>query len=387
MAWDHPRATLPLRAVSARWSGRHGIDVHWEARPPKDFEDQPLEQLADRYDLVLIDHPFTGTAATSGLIRAVNDWVQADYLDDQRQHTVGPSYRSYTWDDAQWALAMDAACQVSAVRDDLWAARGDAPLPATWDAVLHRATQPESDKRDIAVPLNPNHAYCAFVSVGVGLTGDTFWPHGKFIDDAAGLAALTFLAELAKHLHPASRDADPIDLSDRMAEQDEVAYVPLMFGYSSYARDGFRRHPLRFADAPLGVSGRRGSVLCGVGIALSARTAQPEAAADLARVLAAGDTQSGLYVEAGGQPGHAAAWDSANANRLTRDFFSATRDTMAQSFLRPRVPGHRAFQPAAGERIHGYLWHGQGTAAKCLDDIRRLHERHLSDWGDLEAPA
>ena len=71
MAWDHPRGRDPLLAVSAEWSKAHGPPVTWDARPLKDFEDQALEELATAYDLVLIDHPFTQTAANSGLIVAV----------------------------------------------------------------------------------------------------------------------------------------------------------------------------------------------------------------------------------------------------------------------------------------------------------------------------
>ena len=34
---------------------------------------------------------------------------------------------------------------------------------------------------------------------------------------------------------------DPIGISDRMSSTDEIVYVPLMFGYSNYARAGFRQ--------------------------------------------------------------------------------------------------------------------------------------------------
>ena len=140
MAWDHPRARDPLAAISAAWSKTNGVAVHWDARPLKDFEDQPLEELASRYDLVLIDYPFVGVAAKSGLIWcAVNDWVDAAYLADQGEHSVGPSFASYDWAGKQWALAIDAACQVSAVRDDLWRAAKLGALPSTWDQVAQLA--------------------------------------------------------------------------------------------------------------------------------------------------------------------------------------------------------------------------------------------------------
>ena len=119
MAWDHPRCKDPLTVISAKWSRPNNTRVIWDARPLKDFEDQVLEELAAVYDLILIDHPFTQTAAKSGLITAVNDWTDQAYLADQELNSVGPSFSSYSWAGKQWALAIDAACQVSAVREDL----------------------------------------------------------------------------------------------------------------------------------------------------------------------------------------------------------------------------------------------------------------------------
>ena len=83
MAWDHPRAVNPLEAISAEWAKTSEFAVDWDARPLKDFEDQPLEELATQYDLILIDYPFVEFAAESGLIVPVNEWVDATYLSDQ----------------------------------------------------------------------------------------------------------------------------------------------------------------------------------------------------------------------------------------------------------------------------------------------------------------
>jgi hypothetical protein len=79
MAWDHPRATNPLSAISAGWAWESGIAVVWDARPLKAFEDQPPEPLAGNYDPILIDHPFVGFAATSGLIVPAYEWVDPPY--------------------------------------------------------------------------------------------------------------------------------------------------------------------------------------------------------------------------------------------------------------------------------------------------------------------
>lgn len=380
MAWDHPRAVNPLKAISAQWANNNNISVDWDARPLKDFEDQPLEELANTYDLVLIDYPFVGTAAASGLIVPVNDWVDADYLEDQKINSVGPSFASYTWDGRQWALAVDAACQISAVRDDLLSGSDLSELPRTWEEVVALAEKLHSTPGNVAIALNPNHAYCAFLSIGLTISGEQFWPTGKTVDHDAGREALAMLKRLSGCIHPASRNVDPIAVSDLMSTTDEVIYVPLMFGYSSYARDGFRKNPLKFTDAPQGANGEYGSVLGGVGIALSARSEHREAAADLARLIASPEIQSGVYTDSGGQPGHAAAWESESVNKQTGNFFTATRETINHAFLRPRVPGHRRFQELAGELIHRFTWTETITADQCLKDYDELVESLLGKW-------
>jgi multiple sugar transport system substrate-binding protein len=380
MAWDHPRALNPLNAISEQWSRDRDLSVSWEARPLKDFEDQPLEELASTFDLVLMDYPFVGTAAESGLIAPVDYWVDAAYLRDQADHSVGPSYDSYTWSGQQWALAIDAATQVSAVRADLLAAAGLAHPPQTWNGVAELVHELKDGALQVAIPLNPNHAYCAFLSVGLAMLGTDFWPKGKKPNRETALDALDFLIELAPALHPMSQSSDPIAISDQMANSDEILFVPLMFGYSNYARPGFRRHSLRFGNAPRGESGHIGSVLGGVGIALSALSSQRELAAELARLMVSADMQSGLYVQSGGQPGHGAAWESRAANDLVDDFFFATRETMDQAFMRPRVPGHRQFQEEAGILVNRTIWDQGRDAESCLDCITELADRLLGRW-------
>jgi multiple sugar transport system substrate-binding protein len=121
-------------------------------------------------------------------------------------------------------------------------------------------------------------------------------------------------------------------------------------------------------------------VLGGVGIALSARCAHPEAAAALAMHIASPAIQSDVYARAGGQPAHAPAWDCTKLNAATRDFFTATRTSIEQAILRPQIPGHRCFQPRAGELVHRYLWSTEMTARECLSAFTYLVDTLLPEW-------
>lgn len=376
LAWNHPRATGPLTAGSAAWTRRHhGSPVHWNARSLKDFEDQNLADLTRRYDLILIDHPFIGTVAERRLLLPVDAWVSTNYLADQRENSVGPSFEAYAWSGRPWALAVDAACQVSASRPELLQSL-QVERPRTWSAVSTLAEQLHDGPHQVAMPLVPNHAYCAFLSVGQAIAAGEFWRFPDAWDDDVAIAALRLLQTLCQWLHPRSRSLDPIALSDHMCATSEIAYVPLMFGYSSYSRAGFAPARLVFGDAPTGQSGHRGSVLGGVGLGVSARSQEPERAASLARYLCSASFQQAGCVDHGGQPAHASAWNSAHANDLTADFFSSTRVTMEGAFVRPRTAGHRLFQPAAGKVIAEVLWK-RLDLRDGLASLRELARTHL----------
>ena len=105
-----------MEACARGWSLRHSdVAISWEARPLADFGDQPLEEVASRYDLLLIDHPFCGAAEVAGVLRPLDELLTPEELVALAADAVGPSHDSYAFNGHQWALAIDAACQVSAV--------------------------------------------------------------------------------------------------------------------------------------------------------------------------------------------------------------------------------------------------------------------------------
>ncbi|HEU4987522.1 MAG TPA: carbohydrate ABC transporter substrate-binding protein, partial [Rhizobiaceae bacterium] len=165
----------------------------------------------------------------------------------------------------------------------------------------------------------------------------------------------------------------PIAVSERMAEEGSgVACSPLIYGYVSYAMESFRPHRLAFADIPVvGNAGPIGSALGGTGIAVSAFSSEREAAIDFAYWVASGDVQRGPFAQAGGQPGHAAAWEDAAVNAATGNFYRATRATLEGAWLRPRHDGYMAFQEAASERLNQGLT-GKHAAGAVIDDLNRL---------------
>jgi hypothetical protein len=58
ITWDHPRGRAPLVATAAAFARDHDVRITWDARSLYAFGAQPLEQVAQDYDLRIIDHPF-----------------------------------------------------------------------------------------------------------------------------------------------------------------------------------------------------------------------------------------------------------------------------------------------------------------------------------------
>ncbi|HEX5498583.1 MAG TPA: extracellular solute-binding protein [Thermomicrobiales bacterium] len=373
ISWDHPRGHDPMVATAAAYMARHpDIRIEWATRSLKDFGDYPVDRLAEAYDLILVDHPFIGTAAKLGCLLPVDAHLDAAFLADQAANSVGPSHGSYVYDGHQWALAIDAAGQVSAIRPDLLAAT-DATAPRTWSDVLALAERTRASGRPrVAIPLVPTDAVMCLFTLCASAGEPPFAQDGRVVGRATGRHALEMLRRLAAMAHPESLTWNPIRALDRMSVTDEIAYIPLLFGYSNYARPGFRPNLVHFTDIPRAADGLpRGGVLGGVGLAVSAATKQADAAFDYARFVAEPLTQRTTFFTAGGQPGHRQAWLDPQVYAAASDFFRGTLATLDLAYLRPRFPGYPRFQEQAGETVHAFLAeHGDRDAT--LDRLDAL---------------
>jgi multiple sugar transport system substrate-binding protein len=248
IGWDHPRCVEPMLAAAEAWRARTGIGVVWDFRPLADFNDQPLHELAPDYDVLVIDHPAVPESVAHGALAALDELLAPAEIERLVAAAIGPSGQSYRYAGATWALAVDAACHVSAWRPALL----EHP-PATWPEALRLAR--ESPGR-VALPLLPADAMCALLSIAATLGGPLA------MGGPVAVEPLALLAELAALVHESSWTSSPPELLARMAD-DGIAYVPLTFGYRGLASD-----QLRFGPPP----GERGAVLGGAGVAVSAAT-------------------------------------------------------------------------------------------------------------------
>jgi multiple sugar transport system substrate-binding protein len=364
MTWNHSRGYDPMVACSRRWRDQTGVTVEWEKRSLQDFETFPVEELARQFDLIVIDHPHVGQITHEKCLLPLDIAGRESARTALAAASIGQSYPSYTWQGRQWAFPIDAATQVQAWRPDLQAAP-----PANWTEVLELARAGK-----VLIPLRPPHSLMSFYT----LSGNLGRPcavegPGELIDIETGAQVFEMLREIADLVDPACFEMDPITVLERMAAPETRAVVsPLIYGYVSYSVTGFRPGLIRFGDIPpAGKNGPIGSALGGTGIAVSAFSENPDAAIDFAYWIGSGEIQKADYAAAGGQPGHAQAWEDAAVNLATADFYSATRATLDAAWVRPRHDGYMAFQQSASDRINEGLLQHQ-SASTVVADINRL---------------
>lgn len=360
ITWGHPRGLAPMQATALEFERDHpNIRISWTTRSLQAFGEQSIVQLAESFDLLVIDHPFAGMAARSGCLLPLDEYLPASFLTDQEAQSVGPSHHSYGYLEHQWALAIDAAAQVSAYRPDLLAQR-DLVAPRSWDEVFTLAS-----KVPIAIPLDPTGSICSFLTLCANLGEPAGRQDDYLVSHATARKALDILRGLIEIAHPASLDTFPPLILDLMSTSDEIAYCPLLFGYSNYARPGFAPQLCRFTNIPTPSKDMppRGAILGGAGLAISSRCRAIDEACQYAQFVAAPNCQRTTYVTSGGQPGNRVAWTDPQVNAATSNFFLDTLDTLDQAYLRPRYDGFVFFHDMAGLVINDYLRHKRSVGA------------------------
>jgi len=345
------------------------VRIEWQTRSLQDFADSPLDALAERYDLIVFDHPFAGIVARERCFVPLDEQLPAHVLRRLEAESVGPSHLSYYYEGHQWALAIDAATEVSGYRPDLLRSV-HADVPTTWEEVLELQ---QVRRGFVTLPLLPIDALMSFFTLCASLGEPPFSAYqGKIISEDTGDQALRLLKRLADGSSPEALEWNPIAVWERMSEADDVGYCPLGFGYSNYARLGYRKHLISYTNIPTGrVGGPVGSVLGGAGLAISVRCRELPTALDYVQWVASANCQRNLYVRTGGQPANKRAWTDPEVNRMTNRFFESTMETLERAYLRPRFPGFVNFQTAASLVISDFL-RGKRNAGGTVTRINKM---------------
>lgn len=369
VTWDHPRAYDCLLAASDAFERRSGISISWVKRSLQAFADEPIDQLAQQHDLIVLDHPHVGQIAETGCLRPLPP------LADEAVASMGGSLESYVWSGQQWAYPIDASCQMAVTRTD----HADV-LPQHWEELL----QPTAAHRGLLTPLQPVDAFDAMLTL-IASRGDNHLPVDPlhFCSQANGELALRILKALYR-LGPAQATTwNPIKVLEVLSTQDEFVASPCLFGYVNYVKPGFRTHRLTyrnlpvFADAP-----DRRSILGGAGLGISSSCAQPEAAEEFVSWLASMPIQSGLYVQNEGQPAHRASWLYLRHDPNLNGFFQGAFDTMDTAWTRPRDPWFLHFVDDVCAVFPDFFTKDQNEAS-FLEQLQKLYRHHI---GTVSSP-
>lgn len=109
IAWNHTRGFVPVVATGQRYEELNPeVRVTWEKRSLQAFADAPLQDLAEAYDLIVMDHPHVALAGREKILLPLNEYLAAEFLADQAAHSVGESHSSYNCNGQQLTLATDA---------------------------------------------------------------------------------------------------------------------------------------------------------------------------------------------------------------------------------------------------------------------------------------
>jgi len=373
ITWDHERGRDPLLATAARFEDETRIRVSWDVRSLQGFADASIPQLAETYDLLVLDHPHIGEIVPSGALLPLDEVIDPAFIDDQARDSVGPSHASYEWDGHLWALAIDAAGHVSAYRPDLLEQLGVA-VPETWDEVWALDELARGTGKRISLPNKAVDTVATLLTLCANSGTDPYQDEERLAPRDVALEQLAILQRLTEASPAEAFSWNPILLLEHMAEADDVVYCPILFGYSNYSRPGFRRNLVCFRPIPSAGLGPRGGVIGGAGLGISSRCENVEAARDYVTYVASPEIQQTLYVESGGQPGHRTAWLDNGANELSRGYFAGTLPGLDAGYLRPRYDGALLVQNNGCDFLWEFLQAG-GEPSEVLDTLDALYRR------------
>jgi len=367
MTWNHPRGLDSLVASNELLKSTLGISISWDARSLLAFGDQHISEFYNDYDLMVIDYPHVPDAVHAGAVVEFELTATAVQLDELSRTSVGQSHNSYIYQGKHWALAIDAAAQVSAFRSD----KTDC-APVYWSEVFELAR----DKK-LLWAYKPVDAFSTFATL-MDQKGSPLCSKGTYINDDTAHEVLTLMCELATLVPDFCATSNPIDIAEILSTSDEFTHGTCMYGYSNYSHVGFRKYRLTFDDLPSFDGQATGSQLGGAGIAVSSAGQNIDEAAQAAIFLALPHVQATTYGLSGGQPGNLVAWKNDALNRATDNFFRNTLRTLERAWVRPRILGWPDVQFESSQIIHKALLTGVVNSFT-ISEIASTYEKNVKE--------
>ncbi len=376
ITWDHPRGYDSIVAVSELFNNSQDKCIlTWEKRSLKDFGDQPIEELVNRFDLLMIDHPFMGEASAKRFLISLENVLPKAFIHEQAKLHIGPCFNSYHYNDRQYALPIDASAQFSAYN-----LKKVSPneLPQDWGD-FSNFMKDQSFANIVIWPLCPTDCWCSFLTIGAQHAHhegqELFEKEG--INQSVSCRTLEFFRDLTINLADVCWQLNPIQSLNLMSDPNRYSYSPLLFGYSNYSRDG------KYVkwQAPLSLGHKPISLLGGVGIAISSKCQHQMDAADFIQFALDEKRLKQEYFIAGGQPSLKVVWESVDINSKALDFFASTKNTIENAYTRPRIPGFNVFQERASNMLHSGF--RSRSVKSVVDELDLLYKTFCINYDSL----
>ena len=369
ISWDHPRGFAPMVSTASEYKKKNTeVEIIWDKRPLQAFADRPIEEMAYEYDLMVIDHPHVGEASRKELLIEFDKAEKfKNDLSELAINSVGLSHKSYEFNNHQYALAIDAAAPVAAYRPGSLE-----DIPDTFEEVIKLA---ENSK--VILAIKPVDSISYFNSIAANIGYPINKNENEFMDKQIGLTILKLMKKLSDLVPMECLSMNPINVLDYMSANEDKLYCPILYGYSNYSREGFRKNLIKFTNIPSFNEEKnncKGSQIGGTGLAISSKSKNKEVALDYAFYVASEICQKDLFYFSGGQPGHISAWKDQNINIDCNNFFEDTLDTLEKAWLRPRYDGYMYFQDVGGTIINNYLSSGESEIS-VFDNLTKEFEK------------
>jgi multiple sugar transport system substrate-binding protein len=367
--WQNPRGYDPLVVAADLWHSQHPqISVEWHQFPWYDFENHVLGRTGTDFDLVMFDHPWTGTLAHSRIV-AWDSFLPPGYLSDLHARVVAPSTESYQRDRKLWALPLDASCHSGLYRADLLQHE---QLPVFWEdiPVFARENHRPPIRFGLVLSVEGVLGHCLFLSMMAGLGHPPYLvPENPTCDRSAAEYVLTIIMRLLAFTPPGSHRWGPWDIYRQIVAHDDLAYSPSIFAYVNYFGPRNRERALCLCQVPSfrGHSSPR-PILGGVGLGITSTSVFQRESAAFGMFLMDELTQRELFPVHHGQPATLSVWTDEKANAATNGFYRALLESMHSAYIRPTYYGFHELELSGGYILQE-LWDGKITLQNALDQL------------------
>lgn len=338
--WGHRRAMGPMDSISLHISAEIGTELVWDQQTLGGFEHGLVASVADRYDLVVFDHPFCGSIASEGLLTPL-----CRHLPDLNAgQFIGKSFESYWYKNELWGLPIDGATQAGVYRPDLLC---ELNPPDNWGGAIEIARALRRKNLWMGIPTLAPHGILTLLALCANLGHP--WPQDQSeapVDKQKLMHAVEMLSEACSLSHPACAGMNAIDLHEAMCNSDTIAYCPVTYFYLCYALPDYK-NPLRFCPFPGADGSPNGSVLGGTGLGITRSCKDVNSALKLLRYLSRRSVQVNFML-AGGQPARSEPWTGMPEDKPFASAHQILKDTMTTAWMRPRFAGYIPWQAEAG---------------------------------------